>query len=88
MPVRRQFYNSIKKKKEELKKVEDLLMCYGAIRPGIRLSLKHGKDLIWQKNIVSDVRAALFGIIGKNVVSQMEQKSVACGESQVGLNIK
>ena len=83
MPVRRQFYNTAKKKKEELKRVEDLLMSYGAIRPGIRLTLKHGKDLVWQKNVVSDIRAALFGILGRSVMSQLEHKKIKCENPEV-----
>ena len=83
MPVRRQFYNSAKKKKEELKKVEDLLMWYGAIRPGTRLSLRHGKDLIWQKNIVVDVRSALLGVLGRSVVSQLEVKKMKTDNPEV-----
>ena len=83
MPVRRQFYNTVKKKKEELKKIEDLLMCYGAIRPNIRLSLRHGKEVVWQKNTVSDVRSALLGILGRNVVSQLEQKKITCEHPEV-----
>ena len=83
MPVRRQFYNTAKKKKEELKKVEDLLMWYGAIRPGTRLSLRHDKDVIWQKNVVVDVRSALLGILGRSVVSQLELKKMKTDNPEV-----
>ena len=34
----------------------------------IRLSLKHGKDLVWQKNVVVDVGEALFEVLGRSVV--------------------
>uniref|UniRef100_A0A3B4TV28 PMS1 homolog 1, mismatch repair system component n=1 Tax=Seriola dumerili TaxID=41447 RepID=A0A3B4TV28_SERDU len=43
LPVRRQYYSSTKKCKEELKKVQDLLMAYAIIKPDLRLSLVHNK---------------------------------------------
>ncbi|XP_071328617.1 PMS1 protein homolog 1 isoform X2 [Trachinotus anak] len=46
LPVRRQYYSSTKKCKEELKKVQDLLMAYAIIKPDLRLSLVHNKILL------------------------------------------
>ena len=43
LPVRRQYYSSTKKCKEELKKVQDLLMAYAIIKPALRLTLVHNK---------------------------------------------
>lgn len=43
LPVRRQYYSSNKKCKEELKKVQDLLTTYGIIKPDLRLTLVHNK---------------------------------------------
>uniref|UniRef100_A0A7N6A898 HMG box domain-containing protein n=1 Tax=Anabas testudineus TaxID=64144 RepID=A0A7N6A898_ANATE len=43
LPVRRQYYSSTKKCKEELKKVQDLLMAYAIIKPELRLMLVHNK---------------------------------------------
>lgn len=43
LPVRRQYYSSTKKCKEELKKVQDLLMAYAVIKPELRLTLVHNK---------------------------------------------
>lgn len=45
LPVRRQFYSSSKKCKEELRKVQDLLMAYGIINPALRVLLTHNKVL-------------------------------------------
>ncbi|KAK3588143.1 hypothetical protein CHS0354_012202 [Potamilus streckersoni] len=72
MPVRRQFYNTPKKKKEELKKVEDLLMSFGAICPNIRLYFRHDKDIVWQKPAMADTKAVLQSILGRNIVEQMK----------------
>uniref|UniRef100_A0A3Q3LNL3 PMS1 homolog 1, mismatch repair system component n=1 Tax=Mastacembelus armatus TaxID=205130 RepID=A0A3Q3LNL3_9TELE len=43
LPVRRQYYSSTKKCKEELKKVQELLMAYAIIKPDLRLTLVHNK---------------------------------------------
>lgn len=43
LPVRRQYYSSTKKCKEEVKKVQDLLTAYAIIKPDLRLTLVHNK---------------------------------------------
>lgn len=43
LPVRRQYYANTKKCKEELKKVQDLLMAYAIVKPDLRLTLAHNK---------------------------------------------
>lgn len=43
LPVRRQYYSSSRKCKEELKKVQDLLTTYSIIKPDLRLTLVHNK---------------------------------------------
>ena len=83
VPVRRQFYNTVKKKKEELKKVEDLLMAYGIIRPDVRIALRNNKELVWQKTVQSEVRNVFLGVFGRNAVTQMEAKTVTCDETKV-----
>ncbi|XP_074002166.1 PMS1 protein homolog 1 isoform X6 [Numenius arquata] len=43
LPVRKQFYSTTRKCKEELKKVQDLLIAYGIIKPDLRITLTHNK---------------------------------------------
>ncbi|XP_069839627.1 PMS1 protein homolog 1 isoform X4 [Dendropsophus ebraccatus] len=43
LPVRKQYYSTAKKCKEELKKIQDLLICYGLIKPDVRMVLVHNK---------------------------------------------
>lgn len=76
LPVRRQFYNTNKKKKDELKNVEDLLVAFSIILPKVRFTLTHNKEKTFQKNSVSDVRTALLGILGKHVLNSLVQKTV------------
>ncbi|KAJ8247077.1 hypothetical protein GJAV_G00258490 [Gymnothorax javanicus] len=64
LPVRRQFYSNAKKCKEELKKVQDLLMAYAIIKPELRVTFTHNKAVVWQKPRVSDHRRALLAVLG------------------------
>ena len=46
--MRKQFYNTVKKKREELKKVEDIVTSYSIVRHDVRFTLRHNKELLWQ----------------------------------------
>uniref|UniRef100_A0AAV2JU32 HMG box domain-containing protein n=2 Tax=Knipowitschia caucasica TaxID=637954 RepID=A0AAV2JU32_KNICA len=72
LPVRRQFYSSSQKCKEELKKVQQLLTAFAIVRPGLRLSLCHNKTLVWQKSKMADLRSALVATLGPSTVSQLQ----------------
>uniref|UniRef100_A0A8C6NVZ0 PMS1 homolog 1, mismatch repair system component n=1 Tax=Nothobranchius furzeri TaxID=105023 RepID=A0A8C6NVZ0_NOTFU len=71
LPVRRQFYSSTKKCKEELKKVQELLMAYALIKPELRLLLVHNKVVIWQKAKAADDRSALVATLGSGIVPNL-----------------
>ncbi|XP_040913728.1 PMS1 protein homolog 1 isoform X2 [Toxotes jaculatrix] len=71
LPVRRQYYSSTKKCKEELKKVQDLLMAYAIIKPDLRLMLVHNKVVVWQKAKVTDHRSALLATLGPSAVANL-----------------
>uniref|UniRef100_A0A8D1DRF1 PMS1 homolog 1, mismatch repair system component n=1 Tax=Sus scrofa TaxID=9823 RepID=A0A8D1DRF1_PIG len=43
LPVRKQFYSTAKKCKDEIKKVQDLLISYGVLKPEVRLVFIHNK---------------------------------------------
>ncbi|XP_074514494.1 PMS1 protein homolog 1 [Sebastes fasciatus] len=71
LPVRRQYYSSTKKCKEELKKTQDLLLAYAIIKPDLRLTLVHNKVVVWQKAKVADHRSALLATLGSSAVSNL-----------------
>jgi DNA mismatch repair ATPase MutL len=74
LPVRKQVHNATKKKKEDLKNIENLLLAYSVILPNVRFTLRHNKETVWQK-LVLESRAAVFqSIVGKAVMKQMEWK--------------
>ena len=43
LPVRKQFYSTAKKCKDELKNVQDLLISYGVLKPDMRIIFVHNK---------------------------------------------
>ncbi|XP_030198987.1 PMS1 protein homolog 1 [Gadus morhua] len=71
LPVRRQYYTNAKKCKEELKKVQDLLMAYAIVKPDLRLTLAHNKVVMWQKTRAADLRGALLATLGSGVVAHL-----------------
>lgn len=85
LPVRKQFYSTAKKCKDELKKVQDLLTCYGVLKPELRITFVHNKAVIWQKTRVSDHKMALTSVLGTAVMSNMESFQYHTEESQIYL---
>nr|XP_013807728.1 PREDICTED: PMS1 protein homolog 1 [Apteryx mantelli mantelli] len=71
LPVRKQFYSTTKKCKEELKKIQDLLIAYGIIKPDLRIIFTHNKAVIWQKTRVSDHKMACMSVLGTAVMGSM-----------------
>lgn len=83
LPVRKQFSSNSKKCKEELKKVEDMVMAYGLIHPSLRISLRHNKSVVWQKNKVSNHRTALLSVFGTALLAQLGAVESCDGEMNV-----
>lgn len=72
VPVRKQYYQTPKRKKEELMKVEDLLLNYGLIHPELHLSLHNDHGLIWQKSRAADFKTNILQTLGHSICSHME----------------
>ena len=77
-PVRRQYFKSGKRCREDLKRIEDLLMAFGIIRPRVRLALKHNKSLIWQKNLAADLKTNISMILGMGVMQNLCPLAFEC----------
>ncbi|XP_062313359.1 PMS1 protein homolog 1 isoform X2 [Osmerus eperlanus] len=71
LPVRRQYCANIKKCKEEMKKVQDIMMAYAIIKPELRLIFIHNKVVVWQKTKATDHRMALLATLGTNTVANL-----------------
>ena len=94
--MRKQLYNSGKKKKEEMKKIEDLVMAYSIIRHDVRFCLKHNKETIWQNGSMADSRCGLMNVLGTSVLNQLQpikkhsfdpDVSLICFSSVISANI-
>eukprot|EP00058_Branchiostoma_floridae_P015231 XP_002600719.1 hypothetical protein BRAFLDRAFT_83461 [Branchiostoma floridae] len=72
VPVRRQYYSAPKRRKEELKRVEDIMMALGVIKPDVRFSLIHNKCTVWQKNKYPDHRTALRTVLGTGTMALLQ----------------
>ncbi|XP_046799501.1 PMS1 protein homolog 1 isoform X5 [Gallus gallus] len=86
LPVRKQFYSTNRKCKEELKKVHDLLIAYGIIKPELRITFVHNKAVIWQKNRVSDHKMACMSVLGTAVMGSMVPFQHCCEDPEINLS--
>ncbi|NXC26076.1 PMS1 protein, partial [Campylorhamphus procurvoides] len=86
LPVRKQFYSTSRKCKEELKKVQDLLTAYGIIKPDLRITLIHNKAVIWQKTRVSDHKMACMSVLGTAVMGSMVPFQHCCEYPEINLS--
>ncbi|XP_015261065.1 PREDICTED: PMS1 protein homolog 1 [Gekko japonicus] len=85
-PVRKQFYSTDKKRKEEIKKIQNLLMAYSIVKPELRLTLTHNKAVIWQKHKVSDHKMAFMAVVGTAVMGSMVPFQHCCEDPEVSLS--
>ncbi|NWH66277.1 PMS1 protein, partial [Geococcyx californianus] len=86
LPVRKQFYSTNRKCKEELKKIQDLLLAYGIIKPDLRITLTHNKAVIWQKTRVSDHKMACMSVLGTAVMGSMVPFQHCCEDPEINLS--
>uniref|UniRef100_A0A2K5QH59 PMS1 homolog 1, mismatch repair system component n=1 Tax=Cebus imitator TaxID=2715852 RepID=A0A2K5QH59_CEBIM len=86
LPVRKQFYSTAKKCKDEIKKIQDLLMSYGILKPDLRIVFVHNKAVIWQKSRVSGHKMALMSVLGTAVMNNMESFEYHSEDSQIYLS--
>nr|XP_056717620.1 PMS1 protein homolog 1 [Euleptes europaea] len=86
LPVRKQFYSTDKKCKAEIRKIQNLLMAYGIVKPELRLTLTHNKVVIWQKNKVSDHKMAFMAVVGPAVMGSLVPFQHRCENPAVSLS--
>ncbi|XP_019630409.1 PREDICTED: PMS1 protein homolog 1-like [Branchiostoma belcheri] len=86
VPVRRQYYSAPKRRKEELKRVDDILMAFGIIKPDVRFSLIHNKSTVWQKNKSADHRSALLKVLGTGTMALLQGVEHRSLEPQVDVH--
>ncbi|GFS94711.1 PMS1 protein homolog 1 [Nephila pilipes] len=85
-PVRKKIYQTEKIKKDELRKIEDLLISFGCILKGVRFVLFHNQNLIWQKVSVDETVAGLQLCLG-SIVDHLEKCEYVDEESQIKIEV-
>ena len=78
LPVRRQCFKSAKKCKEELRRIEELLIGLGLAHCGLRLTLKHNKCVVWQKIQTADFGSNVSLIFGAALFQQLLAVNYQC----------
>ncbi|XP_025020599.1 PMS1 protein homolog 1 isoform X2 [Python bivittatus] len=86
LPVRKQFYSTDKKCKEEIKKIQKLLMAYGIIKPEVRIMFTHNKTIIWQKTRVLDHKMAFMEVVGPAVIKNMVPFQQQCEDLEISFS--
>ncbi|XP_071951377.1 PMS1 protein homolog 1-like [Antedon mediterranea] len=82
-PVRKQFFSNAKRRKDELRKVEDLIMQFATIKPQTRFMLRNDKTIVLQKNKLANHKAALASVWGRNVIGAMQELSFDVANAKV-----
>ena len=72
VPVRKQYFQTPRRKKDEILKVEDLLLSFGLIHPELHLSFHNDHRLIWQKSRATDFNKNVLQTLGHSISSHME----------------
>jgi len=72
LPVRRNFYKSGSKKKEEIKRVEKLIHSFAIINGKVRFSFYHNKTQLFGSLVTDRLSDGIAGVIGRNLVKNME----------------
>ena len=72
IPVRRQFYKNSKQCRDELRKIEHLMIAFGLVHNSVRFVLRHSRKVIWQKAVMSNLHSNMVAIFGPSFVQQMK----------------
>ena len=83
LPVRKQCFKSAKKCKEELRRVEDVMIGFGLAHYGLRLTLKHNRSIIWQKIQTADFGSNVSLIFGASLFQQLLPLNYQCFDPMV-----
>jgi len=84
-PVRRQYFSSSKKKREQLKSTEDIIMAIALAHPTIQISLYNDKVMIWQKPRTSSNRAALTTVLSSSTACSMEEHHAISEDAAINI---
>jgi len=72
LPVRRQFYKNVKQCRDDLRRIEHLMIAFGLAHNNVRFVLRHSKNVVWQKAIMSSLHSNMIAVLGTSLVQQMK----------------
>lgn len=72
VPVRKQFYKNSKRCRNELRKIERLMIAFGLVHNNVRFVLRHSRNVVWQKAAMSNLHSNMVAIFGSSIVQQMK----------------
>ncbi|KAI8777250.1 PMS1 protein 1 [Biomphalaria glabrata] len=87
LPVRKQYYASSQRKKDDLNKIEDFLMAFALIKPSLRITFKHDREMIWQKLPSSSLKDALNCVLSRPIASQLLFKEKTVDELKIHVSV-
>ena len=73
LPVRKQLYKTDKSLKDEVKKIEELLISYGLVYHNARLTLSNNKKEIWRKNRASNLHFSIRELFKSRISQELAE---------------
>ena len=86
LPVRKQFFGSAKKVREQLKAIEMLLMTFAISYPQAQFKLINDRCIIWQKIKCLDEKKAFLQVLSLTE-SQILASSISCASTNTRIKI-
>ena len=86
LPVRKQFFSSAKKLREQLNGVEDILMAFAISNPAVQFKLINDRSMIWQKPKSKDERSA-FLLVLPSTGMNLQSLSTKCETTNIDIKI-
>ena len=83
LPVRKQNLKSLKAQKDEVKRIEDLLMGFGLTYCNLRITLSNDKKEIWRKNRTANFSFSIKEIFKSRVANLLEEILIEDSEFQI-----
>ena len=73
LPVRKQLYRTDKSLKDEVKRIEELLISYGLVYHNARLTLTNNKKEIWRKNRASNLHFSIRELFKSRISQELTE---------------
>ena len=73
LPVRRNLYHkNATRKKDDLRKVEQLCLSYALVRPRLRVTLIHDGVVVFRKAECKDMKAGIVAVLSQSTAQHLQ----------------